>query len=256
MHSSLWWHNSSWWLDLGKAAVRTGYLANVLSRPSPGTIESEQEGERDRKKKENTTKKETWDPVGKSLLGSALEEGGRWICRVIILGQYGFFISLLLQLFFFPPAPLLSHFLSLWASKLAWQPCTAAPTAVRRSTADPALYQPDWSHLASLLPPLCCPVGSRERGVRVRPTQGHGTGCKALAKSNMALIVFAGWSPLVCFCLPCPRGFSSRLGQDSSHSHASLPEVSYTQCVWGGIANLVKIMQNVLLVHSRYPQLQ
>lgn len=24
MHSSLWWHNSSWWLDLGKAAVRTG----------------------------------------------------------------------------------------------------------------------------------------------------------------------------------------------------------------------------------------
>lgn len=117
MHSSLWWHNSSWWLDLGKAAVRTGYLANVLSRPSPGTIESEQEGERDRKKKENTTKKETWDPVGKSLLGSALEEGGSWICRVmsviwsqsIILGQYGFFISLL-QLFsffffFFPQLP-------------------------------------------------------------------------------------------------------------------------------------------------------
>lgn len=243
MHSSLWWHNSSWWLDLGKAAVRTGYLANVLSRPSPGTIESEQEGERDRKKKENTTKKETWDPVGKSLLGSALEEGGRWICRVmsviwsqsIILGQYGFFISLLLQLFFFPPAPLLSHFLSLWASKLAWQPCTAAPTAVRRSTADPALYQPDWSHLASLLPPLCCPVGSRERGVRVRPTQGHGTGCKALAKSNMALIVFAGWSPLVCFCLPCPRGFSSRLGHKFPHTHMHLFLRSHTHSVfWGG----------------------
>lgn len=134
---------------------------------------------------------------------------------------------------FFPPAPLLSHFLSLWASKLAWQPCTAAPTAVRRSTADPALYQPDWSHLASLLPPLCCPVGSRERGVRVRPTQGHGTGCKALAKSNMALIVFAGWSPLVCFCLPCPRGFSSRLGHKFPHTHMRLFLRSDTHSVLG-----------------------
>lgn len=227
-----------------KAAVRTGYLANVLSRPCPGTIESEQEGERDRKKKENTTKKETWDPVGKSLLGSALEEGGRWICRVmsviwsqsITLGQYGFFISLLLQLFFFfpPSSPPLSLSLSVskQAGLTAMHSCTYSCASVHSR---PSSLSAWLVTSGSLLPPLCCPVGSRERGVRGRPTQGHGTGCKALAKSNMALIVFAGWSPLVCFCLPCPRGFSSRLRHKFPHTHMRLFLRSDTHTVcWGG----------------------
>lgn len=268
MHSSLWWHNSSWWLDLGKAAVRTGYLANVLSRPSPGTIESEQEGERDRKKKENTTKKETWDPVGKSLLGSALEEGGSWICRVmsviwsqsIILGQYGFFISLLqlFSFFFFfsPSSPPLSLSLSVskQAGLTAMHSCTYSCASVHSRPCSLSAWLVTSGVITST---FVLSGGEQGRGVRVRPTQGHGTGCKALAKSNMALIVFAGWSPLVCFCLPCPRGFSSRLGHKFPRTHMRLFLRSDTHSVFGGagIANLVKIMQNVLL-DSRYPQLQ
>lgn len=35
---------------------------------------------------------------------------------------------------------------------------------------------------------------------------GPNTGCKALAKSNMALFVFAGQTPSVCFWPMYPRG--------------------------------------------------
>lgn len=88
--------------------------------------------------------------------------------------------------------------------------CTAAPTAVRRSAADLALYQLDWSHLASLLLPWSCPARRskmEEEGAGLG-SWGPNAGCKALAKSNMALFVFAGRSPSVCFRPGCPPGLA------------------------------------------------
>lgn len=46
-----------------------------------------------------------------------------------------------------------------------------------------------------------------EEGARLG-SWGPNTGCKALAKSNMALFVFAGQSPSVCFRPGCPPGLA------------------------------------------------
>lgn len=49
----------------------------------------------------------------------------------------------------------------------------------------------------------CWTVVGREVGVG---SWGPDTGCKALAKSNTALFVFAGPAPSVCFYPSSPRG--------------------------------------------------
>lgn len=90
---------------------------------------------------------------------------------------------------------------------------------MRQSAADPVLYQLDWSHLASLLPPWGCPAWRRDGGgggqAIVGQEVGSGswgpnTGYEALAKSNMAVFVFAGRAPSVCFCLACPQGLPAQ----------------------------------------------
>lgn len=137
------------------AAVRTGYLANVLSRPMSQHkrgIERQRVGGRERGWGELDIKGE--NTMTNSLLGLKWQECGRWI----FWRRQCFDLSRLSQ-DSTAVSPLRS--LSERAGWLAWQPCTAAPTAVRRSTAEPALYQLDWSHLVSLLPPLGWPTWKR-----------------------------------------------------------------------------------------------
>lgn len=67
---------------------------------------------------------------------------------------------------------------------------------------------------------------------------GPNTGCKALAKSNMALFVFAGRTPSVCFWPVCPRRLPvHRARKLFSATPFLYPEVSsvgrrYKEC-WG-----------------------
>lgn len=108
MHSSLWWHNSSWWLDLGKAAVRTGYLANVLSRPSPGTIESRREKGTGKRREHN--KKGDLRPSGKVFTGFSIRGGWKMnlsgdVCDLISVDHFR-----TVWLFHLPPSPTLFFF--------------------------------------------------------------------------------------------------------------------------------------------------